>query len=267
VSTVIGLFIGALAAGVRRVRDAPRVFEPAAALLASILAALAAWVVPGLSVYMTTLGGLIVLVPGLTLTVALTELSTGNLQSGTARLFGATVVFLAITFGMALGGQIVEALLGSPPAALGISPPPAWATLAALGTAPLAFSVLFRSEPRDIGWILGVGVLGFFGGRLGAEMLGPQLGVFLGALTVGAASNLYALLLRRPAAVTQVPGILLLVPGSVGFRSLASLLDHDVIVGVETGFAMVLTAVALVAGLLVANLVVPVSRRRAARAS
>jgi uncharacterized membrane protein YjjB (DUF3815 family) len=59
-----------------------------------------------------------------------------------------------------------------------------------------------------------------------------------------------------------VPGILLLVPGSVGFRSLLSLLDRKAVVGLETGFSMLMTAVALAAGLLIASIVVPEARVR-----
>jgi uncharacterized membrane protein YjjB (DUF3815 family) len=57
-----------------------------------------------------------------------------------------------------------------------------------------------------------------------------------------------------------VPGILLLVPGSIGFRSLASLLDREVVLGVETAFRMILMAVALVAGILVSNIIAPPRR-------
>ena len=42
---------------------------------------------------------------------------------------------------------------------------------------------------------------------------------------MASASNLYARVARRPAMVPMVPGILLLVPGSLGFRSLTSLID------------------------------------------
>ncbi|MFI5234896.1 MAG: hypothetical protein ACHQXA_04230 [Gemmatimonadales bacterium] len=58
-----------------------------------------------------------------------------------------------------------------------------------------------------------------------------------------------------------MPSVLLLVPGSVGFRGLASLLDRQVIVGVETAFRMLLIASALVAGLLVASVAGPQRRR------
>jgi uncharacterized membrane protein YjjB (DUF3815 family) len=58
----------------------------------------------------------------------------------------------------------------------------------------------------------------------------------------------------------MVPGILLLVPGSIGFGSLAKFLDRDVLSGIDTAFTMILVAVALVTGLLVSNLIVPPRR-------
>lgn len=74
---------------------------------------------------------------------------------------------------------------------------------------------------------------------------------------MGLASNAYARLRERPAAITLVPGILLLVPGSIGFRSLVSLLDREVVLGVATMFKMILMAVALAAGLVAASVVAP----------
>ena len=50
---------------------------------------------------------------------------------------------------------------------------------------------------------------------------------------------------------------MLLVPGSIGFRSLSSLLERNVVAGVDTAFSMLLVAVALAAGLLVANAIAP----------
>lgn len=257
VATVIGLAIGLLAAGAARLpAGAARVFEPAAAFLAVVMAQAAAHFIAPHSVFIAVLAGLIVLIPGLTLTVAMTELATRHLASGTARLSAAVMVFLSIIFGVALGNGLVEQLLGALPTA---DPPPmpVWTELVALGVAPVGFAILLRAEPRDFGWIALAGWLAFAGARTGALLLGPNLGSFLGALAVGVASNLDALWRDRPAQITQVPGVLLLVPGSIGFRSLASLLDREVVLGVETAFTMALVASAIVAGLLIANVVVP----------
>ena len=54
-----------------------------------------------------------------------------------------------------------------------------------------------------------------------------------------------------------VPGILLLVPGSIGYRSMSSLMERDTVAGIATAFTMVLTAVSLVAGLLIAGVLAP----------
>jgi uncharacterized membrane protein YjjB (DUF3815 family) len=76
-------------------------------------------------------------------------------------------------------------------------------------------------------------------------------------LAVAVGSSLYERRLHRPAAVVLVPGILLLVPGSIGFRSLTALMERQAVAGIETAFSMILTAVALVAGLLVAGVIAP----------
>ena len=57
-----------------------------------------------------------------------------------------------------------------------------------------------------------------------------------------------------------MPAILLLVPGSVGYRSVSALLERNVVTGVEIAFSVVLTAIALVAGVLLANVLLPARR-------
>jgi uncharacterized membrane protein YjjB (DUF3815 family) len=83
-----------------------------------------------------------------------------------------------------------------------------------------------------------------------------QLGVLVGAFALGVLANAYARLLKRPAQVVSVPAMLLLVPGSLGLRGVSSLLDRDTLTGVESVFATVVVAMAIVAGLLIANAVV-----------
>jgi uncharacterized membrane protein YjjP (DUF1212 family) len=258
-STVIGLVLGVLASLFGRREETSYVFEVVAAALAASLAALAALALAPLSIFLTTMAGVIVLVPGLTLTTAMRELATRNLVSGTARLMGAVLVFFEIGFGAALGAQLAR-LLPAPGGADGPEALPAWTLAVALVTAPLAFTVLLRARARDAGWIVLACALSFGGARAGALLLGPELGVFVGAVTIGAAGNLYARLLNRPSAVTLIPGLLLLVPGSVGYGSFARFIERDVTTGLEAAFTMILIAVALVTGLLVSNVVVPPRR-------
>jgi len=57
-----------------------------------------------------------------------------------------------------------------------------------------------------------------------------------------------------------MPAILLLVPGSLGYRSLMAFIEQDKMVGLEFAFGTVLIAIAIVGGLLVSNLLAPPRR-------
>jgi uncharacterized membrane protein YjjP (DUF1212 family) len=256
VASGVGLVIGVLALLVARNALLSRVFEPVAALTASALVTVVATTGFPVAVYLATLAGVIVLIPGFTLTTAMIELSSRHLASGTARFMSALVSLLGIAFGIALGAKIASLGLGTPhqhdPVAL-----PVWTLYLSLLAAPLAFVVLLKAERRDAAWIVLSGALAFAGAQLGGRIFGPELGAFLGAFVVGWGSNTWARFTNRPSQILIVPGLLLLVPGSIGARSLASLLDKNVEVGVESAFRMVLIAVSLVSGILIANVVSP----------
>lgn len=255
----IGVAIGALAALSSRAVAGARVFELIASFLAAALAAAAVHAGVDVSAQIATLAGLIVLIPGFTLTVAMHELATRHLVSGTTRFTAAGISFLEIGFGVALGSQVATRLLGATPLAHG-TPLPGWTEPVALVIAAVSIAALFHAHPRATPGIVLACAAAFYGARLGAWLLGPELGASLGAFIVGAGTNAWARWTDKPALVPLVPGLLLLVPGSLGFRSFSSLVERDVITGIDTAFAMVLVAVSLVAGLLIANAAVPPRR-------
>ncbi len=246
----VGLIVGALSEISLRSSGFAKVFELVAAFVASLIAHWAGKTHHAEPIYLTTVTGLIVLVPGLTLTVALIELSTSNLVSGTARLMGAGVTFLKLAFGVSLGGRAGDALFGEE-SVVAMSTAPLWIQATGLLVAALAISVLFQAHPKDAGWILLASIAALAGSKLD-----PGLGAFLAT----AGSNLYARALGRPSRVPLMPSLVLLVPGSVGFKSVALLLQEDVVSGVSAAFSMSLTATALVAGVLFANWIVPPRR-------
>ncbi len=89
---------------------------------------------------------------------------------------------------------------------------------------------------------------------------GVEVGSFVGALIVGCGSNLYARWRDRPAMIPLAPSLIILVPGSLGYRSLTALLDRQTTEGIEFAFGMVLVAMSLVGGLLASSAVVPPKR-------
>ena len=255
-----GLLIGLFSLATKRLPHGTHVFELVAALVVSALVTCVAAIDSfRLSIPTATLGGVIALVPGLTVTVAMTDLARRHLAAGTARLSGAFLVFVAIAFGVAVGGEVAEAFVGT---ARSVSPRPlpAWTLTLALSVAPFAFAGLLRARPRDVPWVWVSSTIGYTAVRVAALSLGPAIAASVGALVVGALANLFDRRGYGPAAVPQVPGVLLLVPGSIGYQSLTSLLDQNVVVGVRAGFTMILIAVAIAAGLLAANVIVPPRR-------
>ena len=258
-----GLAIGALLRFASGRPVLARLGDLGGAVIAAFLGSLAACLVAPVAAPVITLAGIIVLLPGVTLTTAVGELAQRHLASGTVRLSGALVVLLFLGFGAAAGdhmGRIVGGWLDLAPFGWAPAPLPGWSEVAALLTASLSFAVLFQAPRRDSGWIVLLCALAYLGNALGARAVGPEVGAFLGALTAGVGSALLSRLLDRPAVVTRVPAMTLLVPGSIGFLSFSSLLSDDVTAGVRTAFQVAVVAISLVTGLLVANVVVPPRR-------
>src|SRR5690606_26367340 len=142
------------------------------------------------------------------------------------------------------------------------APPPAEAlpdaaVLVAALCSALGFTVVLRAKPRDFGWVLVAVGLALAGSQLGGRLIGPELGAFVGSVLVASASHVFARWQDRPLNLMLVPGTLLLVPGSIGFLSVSSLLDNDVVHAIGTAFRMALVATALAAGVLVATAAVP----------
>lgn len=270
VSLLVGGAIGVLELFSSRRRDVAGLFEPAAAFLAAAVgfavASLSGGVVDDRVV---ALAAIIVVVPGLSLTVALIELTTRHLSSGTARLAGSVSAFVTIAFG-ALAGRAAAGLAFAPlPESVAAGAPPIGKTaaglLAAVMVASLGFSLLFRVRVREVPWIftsclVGIGAVRAVGVLLAGVPEHPAIAAFAGALTVGLLANAYGRWLKRPATVPLVPGLLVLVPGSVGYRALRAFTEQHALSGVETTFQMLLLAAALVGGLLTASAVLPPRR-------
>lgn len=254
----IGLVLGFLIQYLARSIDQARVLELVSAAFAAFAAGVGAAFWPAIDPALVTVAALVILLPGMSLTVAMTELATRNLMSGTARLVSAIIVLLELVVGVALGERLAHAVVHVPPnAPVSL---PEWTQWVALITSSFGVAVVVQAKWKQIGWIVGACTIGYIGSRSGTAWLGNQMGVLVGAFALGVVSNLYARFLDRPAMVVQVPAVFLLVPGSLGFRGMSSLLDRHTMSGVETLFAMFVVAMAIASGLLIAAAVVPPKR-------
>lgn len=259
VSGIIGLLCEVLAGFSARSMRLQRLQTMIAGFVAGLLATAATTLVAPFQPQLAMIAGLVIVLPGLTLTTAITELAMGHLVSGTTRFSSAAIVFLTLAFGVALGSHLAGASFGPAPsqAPAGLS---GWTLGVALLVAPVAIARLFRAPRSEVAFVVLGSLVAYGGAALGQHLLGVQLGVLLGGFAAGAAANGYARLRNRPAAIVYLPALLLLVPGIIGFRSVTALLARDVTSGIDIAFTTLLMAASLVTGMLLAAVVVPPRR-------
>ncbi|HQW60036.1 threonine/serine exporter family protein [Thermomonas sp.] len=257
---VIGLLIGLVDIAAQQ---RPRLQEAADAisgLVAGTVAILVSNLVAPLNLNTVIIASLIVLLPGMSLTNAVNELTSRHLVSGTARFAGALTTILKLTIGTAIALTVAN-LAGLQPEVRALRPQPDVVMWAALLVGAYAFAVLFRAHRRDYPLVMLAAISGYLISRHGGEAFGPQAGVFLAALVTTAAGNAYARWMNRPGALIRLPGIIMLVPGSVALRGVISLVQaQDLGAGQEAAMAALNTLMALLAGLLFGNLLVSARR-------
>ncbi|KGQ20824.1 Integral membrane protein [Lysobacter dokdonensis DS-58] len=257
---LIGLVIGLIELASH---NRPRLNEASDAIagfVAGIVAIAIASLVGPLNLNTVTIAALIVLLPGMTLTNAVNELTSRHLVSGTARFAGALTTILKLTIGTVIAFKLAQHL-GLHAQVRASRPQPDWVEVVAVVCGAFAFAVLFRAALRDYWVVMLSAATGYVVARFGGQMFDSHAGVFLAALVTSALGNAYARLAQRPGALVRVPGIIMLVPGSVALRGVINLVQQqNVDAGGDAALAVLNTLMALVAGLLFGNLLVTARR-------
>ena len=110
---------------------------------------------------------------------------------------------------------------------------------------------------RDLPWVVVLGGLAEIIERAAVDAVDVPLAACLAAFFLALACNSVARVAGTVSNAMLAPGLMLLVPGSLGLRSMFALSASNVLSGVETAYQMLLVAVAIVTGLLFGNLLIP----------
>jgi uncharacterized membrane protein YjjB (DUF3815 family) len=199
----------------------------------------------------------------MTFTTGVAEVAQKNVVAGGARLIESFVTLLLILFGVALiaglGGAVgveIPSYLGKKTSPV-VGLPLVWQVLALLASS-FAFGALFQVPRRWLWTTLASSTPGWIVVTLAVRHHLPgHVAAFCAALAVCVVANGLARFTNRPAQLFQLPGMMLLVPGTFGFLSLGDFLGGQVIDGTQRAFTMALVGAALVIGVLVANVLVP----------
>lgn len=256
-ASLIGLLIGVLTLYTDRRVASREASEALAALVAGFVAVLVASFIGPLNLNSVVIASLVVLLPGMALTNAVNELSSQHWVSGTARLAGALTTIMKLTVGAVIAVTIAQ-LIGLEPVVRASRPQPEWVEWSSLLVASFAFAMLFRASFRDYVWVMAAAIFGYAISRYAGLAWGAPAGVFLAAMALTASGNLFGRVFHRPGAIVRLPGIIMLVPGSTSLRGVLTLIQQQDVAAGESALLAVLNVVmALVAGLLFGNLLVP----------
>ena len=224
-----------------------------------ILCALAAMLAQGLAIllpqqspFISAVAGVVLLLPGFMLTVAMSELATQNFLAGTGRLAGAFMLLFLMGAGLAIGTQISLALFPAPLPAL-IATLPVWVLWPAVALLGVALLGVIQAPLSALPVSAGACLLAWAVYSLVSGAMGNIVGAFAGALAVAASGHVYQYVTQRPAVLVQIPGLITLVPGSMGFRGVHALMEQDSVAGISLLSEMLLTGAVLAVGLLLAD--------------
>ena len=236
----------------------PRVqtaLEPLAAMTAAFGASAMTFIEPSINLPLVVLASIIVFIPGLALTVGLSELAARDLVSGTARVMDALMVLFKLYFGAFLGFAVASLLLGNVPQVEAIRLPH-WSGWLAVLVLSFCLMVMFKIRLKDAPWGIAAGFLGHGVSIVASAYFGTALGIFFAALFLGIYANLFARWRKAPAAIVLLQGIVVLVPGSKLYMGLNTVISGKEILHIEQlGSQSFLILMSLVAGLIFANII------------
>ncbi|WP_020560465.1 threonine/serine ThrE exporter family protein [Thiofilum flexile] len=245
-----------------RSKRVEEMLEPLAALLIALIGSGFSVLGVKLNVPILVLSGIIIFIPGLTLTTGLRELAARHLMSGTARVMDASMTLFKLYFGTLLGLALGTLWWGySSSQHIALVNYNYLHYLAVLGLAA-SLLVTFKMNRRDAFWGLLSGCIAYLGALLGSHWFGAHLGGLVGALIVGVYANLYSLIRNVPTNLVLLPGLVFLVPGSKVYVGLNSLVfGENILMNSMTGVQVFLIFMSIVAGLMFANAIVPPKQR------
>lgn len=219
--------------------------------------------------------GIVMILPGFTITCSILELSSRHIISGSVRLFYAVVFSLLLGYGMTFGASLWSMFDHSnrddesrfsaecPNAPLN----PLWNILFVPFFA-ISLNIWLKAHPRQ--WLLGTifSIVGYAVSYTFSVYLGvrSEVSSAIAAFTIGLCGNIYQRLTRQLTFQAVVCAVFFLVPGSIGLKGAMAWFTEDMSSGMNFALQMVVTAIAISVGLFTSALAIyPMGKIRSAQ--
>lgn len=209
------------------------------------------------------LASIIIMIPGLSTTVALSEIAQRDLIAGSSRLVDALMSFAKLYLGALLGLGLSTFLMGDLEIDTlhKIHNIPEWATFPAVILLSYCITIAFNIHPKFILWCILSSLVAFIISAYSTQYLNQTTAMLLGAASVGIFSNTFANIVKRPASLVLTTGIIFLVPGSKTYMLLNSwVTGKQMVENTPNAIQAFLIFISLVGGLLLSNAIVPTKK-------
>ncbi|CAI5989870.1 unnamed protein product [Closterium sp. NIES-64] len=234
-------------------------------------------------IFATLFGALVWFLPGVTLTFGVNELVARTQVTGTARVAAAIFTSLQIGFGISVGMGLC--FWAASPTALSDCPPsnlPLWTNIFWFAMYVVASNIRCNARLDQWDGMTLVALVGYVVSELAYRNIGNDTASVVAAFAVSTSELAYRTIGNDTASVVavfavstsgtllshfaqefplamKISGIQLLVPGGIGVRGVAAILNQDVMSGIGFVFEMLTVGLAITIGLILANLVLPES--------
>jgi uncharacterized membrane protein YjjB (DUF3815 family) len=200
------------------------------------------------------IGGLVLIVPGLALTTAISELADQNLVSGASKLMHAVLTLLAMGLAYMLFQDFSQSLHLIPAVQQLSRPLPLSISALGMVISVSCFGVLFGVPLKSLPWASLTGVLGWFILKMFGSSHYLAAASFLASLAVGIVSLFIANRFKVPSQVFSVPGILAMLPGMMALSSFRTFAMGQQTAALELAFVVAVTSGSIVFGLFTARI-------------
>ena len=171
---------------------------------------------------------LVTFLPGGVLTTATVELASGQMISGASRLVYGFVQLALLAFGILAAGTVVGVESRTYEPLEVASSLPWWVALIGILVFALGNYLHFSAPASTFGWVLLALIVAYAGQWVGAALLGPLVGGFVGAVAMAVVVFWIGSLRRgTPVQITFLPAFWLLVPGAAGLVGLTEAVATD----------------------------------------
>ena len=210
---------------------------------------------PELNHIIVILAAIIVLIPGFIISAGIVEIVENYIIAGSARLFGGLVYLIKQFTGAWLGISFIS-LFGPMELNTTLTSNPIPMTILSITCLVIGLCFAYQTLLRDFIWILINCALAYAIVLSCSKLLSADLGILFGAIVASIFANLWARATKRPTSIVLIPAITILVSGSIGFRGLLTAATQQTDQGMEMFMQMFIVALAIAAGLLIANIIV-----------